>query len=680
MDQPPRRPAYWIVLAVVGALLVCVCAIVLVAGAVVLLRSIDLGPLISTVVSQPIVPLTEQPAPTLSRPPVGSVSADTAQILSQTIVHDRDLYDLACRLRDVCDVSRTLPAPASPLQVGDQQKFWVQNTDTSAHFQVSATLRYITPHSYFWIADGIDASDKDIASLMNTFESKIYPTDREFFGSEWTPGVDGDPHIYVLYARGIGATTAGYYSASDEYNPLVYSYSNGHEMFIFSADAGELTDEYTYSVLAHEFQHMIHWNLDRNESTWMNEGFSEVATLLNGYTVGGVELSYARNPDLPLTDWTSLTNNPAVTSAHYGESFLFLTYFLDRFGDQATRAVVQDQENSLTSLDDVLQKLNVVDKQTGQQITADDVVLDWMAALYLQNPSIGDGRYAYHNYASAPRVSATETISHCPTSLESSSVNQYGADYVAMTCSGDHTLSFVGSTQASLIPPQPHSGKYAFWSNKGDESDMSLTHDFDLSSVTGPVSISYWTWYDIEKGYDYLYLEASTDGQHWDILRAPSCSGNDLSGNAYGCGYTGRSGGGDETSAWIHETADLTQYAGQKIQLRFEYITDEALNGEGLLLDDVSLPAVNYSSDFETDDGGWTADGFARIQNSLPQTFRLELIMKSQNGTTVQYVPVTADETADIPLSLKQGDSAILIMTGTQRFTRLAAAYTIQVK
>ena len=41
--------------------------------------------------------------------------------------------------------------------------------------------------------------------------------------------------------------------------------------------------------------------------------------------------------------------------------------------------------------------------------------------------------------------------------------------------------------------------------------------------------------------------------------------------------------------------------------MRFEYVTDAAVNGEGLLLDDVSMPQINYSSDFESDDGGWEA-------------------------------------------------------------------------
>jgi hypothetical protein len=96
-------------------------------------------------------------------------------------------------------------------------------------------------------------------------------------------------------------------------------------------------------------------------------------------------------------------------------------------------------------------------------------------------------------------------------------------------------------------------------------------------------------------------------------------------------------------------------------------------------LDDVSLAAVNYSSDFEADNGGWTANGFARVQNALPQTFRLELIVKGAT-TTVQNITVKDDQTAEVPLSLKSGQTAVLIVTGTQRFTRLPAAYTIEIK
>jgi hypothetical protein len=553
------------------------------------------------------------------------------------------------------------------------------NSDTAENFQVQTSLRYITPHSYFWLQDGIQAKDRDIAALMTTFEDKIYTTDRRFFGGEWTPGVDNDPHIYILYVRGVGDSTGGYYSTVDEYNPLVRKYSNAAELFVFNADGENLTDEYTYGTLAHEFQHMIHWYLDRNESTWLNEGFSEVAAFLNGYTVGAADFAYAQQPDIPLTDWTSLSDNPAIATAHYGQSFLFLAYFLDRFGAQATQALVRDQANGLASVDHVLQGLNLRDKENGLPITADDVVMDWMAALYLADGSVGDGRYVYHNYARAPRASASRKVETCPQAPFNATVSQFGPQYIEVSCPGDHLLSFAGATVARVIPAGAHAGSHAFWSNKGDESDMTLTRDFDLGAVEGPIEFSYWTWYDIEKGYDYLYLEASTDGRHWDILKTPSCTAKDLSGNSYGCAYTAKSAGGEE-AAWINEVVDLTQYAGKQIHLRFEYVTDAGINGEGLLLDDLSLPAVDYVANFEADDGGWQPDGFARIQNALPQTFRLLLIRKGAAQITVRSIVVDPDQSADIPLSLGSGESAVLVVTGTQRFTRLPAAFTIEVK
>ena len=132
--------------------------------------------------------------------------------------------------------------------------------------------------------------------------------------------------------------------------------------------------------------------------------------------------------------------------------------------------------------------------------------------------------------------------------------------------------------------------------------------------------MTYWTWYDLEKDYDYVYLDASEDGQNWTILNTPACSDKNLSGNNYGCGYNGTS------QDWVQQKVDLSQFAGKKVQLRFEYVTDGAVNGEGLLLDDFSIPAINYAADFEKDDGGWQANGFVRIQNSLPQTFSLALI------------------------------------------------------
>ena len=98
------------------------------------------------------------------------------------------------------------------------------------------------------------------------------------------------------------------------------------------------------------------------------------------------------------------------------------------------------------------------------------------------------------------------------------------------------------------------------------------------------------------------------------------------------------------------------------------------------MVDDISIPEFNYSTDFEADDGGWQADGFARVENVLPQAFRLALITKGSE-TKVQTITVSPDQTAEISLDLGNGvDEAILVVSGVTRFTRGEGSYSVTVK
>jgi immune inhibitor A len=414
---------------------------------------------------------------------------------------------------------------------------------------------------------------------------------------------------------------------------------------------------------------MIQFPTDRNDVSWITEGFAEVGSFINGYSNGGHDFSYMQNPDLQLNTWVDILSPDS--SAHYGASFLYLTYFLDRFGKDATKALTANPENDITSVDTTLAQLNITDPQTGKVITADDVYVDWAIANLLKDKSVGDGRYTYNNYPDSPQAAPTETIFICPQSSLARDVHQYGVDYIAIDCTGDYTLSFTGSTVTGLLPAEPSSGKYVFWSNRGDESDMNLTREFDFTQASGDIKMNFRTWYDLEENWDYLYLETSVDGKSWQIIKTPSGTDNNPSGNSYGWGYTGA------TKAWIDESVDLSQFAGKKVFVRFQYITDAAVNGEGFMLDDISVDAIGYKTDFEADAGGWDGKGFVRVQNALPQTFRLALIM---NNKTVQIINVNADQTAQIPLSLKAGDKAVLVVVGTTRFTRETTAYQIEIK
>ena len=310
MEKP--KNTIGIVIAIVIVVLCC-CVLILAAIGVVSYEYYQGLVSVSGAPQLPFGPATATPVVAVTRPPVEQVPTDTLETLKAVIVPENDPRELACRLEGKCDIPETMPPPASPRQVGDTDQFWVTNVQTNENFRVQATLEYVTPHVYFWVQDGVRYDENEMRDLVDAFEDHMYPTNREFFGSEWSPGIDGDEHIYILYARGLGFSIAGYFSSADEVPPQAHEYSNAHEMFLFNADNTDLGEEFTYGVLAHEFQHMIHWYQDRNESSYLNEGFSEVAAFLNGYDIGGFDWLYSTNPDLQLNDWPNDQSKTAPT-------------------------------------------------------------------------------------------------------------------------------------------------------------------------------------------------------------------------------------------------------------------------------------------------------------------------------------------------------------------------------
>ena len=592
------------------------------------------------------------------------------QTLQQTVIPVSDLRELAKRLGQKGEIPLSVPVSDGPIEVGKVEKFWVSNMDTDKNFEIEATLRDKGEHVYFWVENGIQYSPQDMQNLVDVFDQEIYSTNRSFFGTENSPGVDNDERLYILYASNIGSSLVGYFSSADAVHPLAHPYSNAHEMFVMNADNAPLDDEYTYGVLAHEFQHMIHWNLDRNEESWLNEGFSELASFINGYDPGSSPFVFASNPDIQLNTWPDY----GESYPYYGSSYLFVSYILDRFGNEFTQDLVKNSDNGMDSLDDVLNENQILDAETNSALTAENIFADWTIANFINEPNISEGQYGYSGGTDVPEFFPEETHYDCPISWQTSQVSQYGADYIEFICDGNFTLEFQGVNEVQLMAGDAFSGDYAIWSNRGDESDMTLTRAFDFSGISGEILLEYEVWYDIEEGWDYAYLTLSPDGgKTWTILETVNGTDYNPQGNAYGWGYTGSSNG------WQHEEVNLSSYAGEKVLLRFEYVTDAAVNKEGLLLDDISIEAAGYSSDFEKDDGGWSGEGFVRIQNRLPQTFAISVISTGRKPEVQTYF---LDDVNQISIPINVGDqidSVVLVVSGTTRFTTQPAIYRYQV-
>jgi len=536
----------------------------------------------------------------------------TADLLAGATVPERDLVDLARRLRGVSLQVDLTPDKNPPnYALGDELTFQLHNVETNEFFTARAALGYITPHAYWWIEKGYSIPADDLKRSALQFEDQTYPTNRRFFGSEWNPGIDGDPHIYIFLGNvpGVG----GAFSPPDEYPATVIPHSNEHEMFYINLDNAMPGNSYFDGILAHEFQHMIHWNQDRDEDTWINEAMSELAAQVNGYDIGGSDIAFSQEPDTQLTTWSELD----ASGPHYGASYLFGAYVLDQYGPQAINRLVAGQDNGIAGVEVTLAAID----SSGRQFT--DLYADWLIANYLDDPKLAGGRYGYTDL-SMPKLRLAARHSEYPVDQQAT-VRQYAADYVRLEGRGNLTIEFTGSTVVPLVGNQAHSGRYQWWSNRSDESDARLTRAFDLTGLQ-QATLQAWMWYDLEVDYDYAYIEVSTDsGESWAILANDHTVTTNPSGNSYGPALTGKSGG-DDGPVWIQESFDLTPYAGQEVLIRFEVVTDEELNHPGLCLDDVTIPELGYRHDVETGDDGWLAEGFVQVTDYVPQQFLVQLI------------------------------------------------------
>jgi hypothetical protein len=596
---------------------------------------------------------------TLMREPVLLQDHASAEALANSLVPVRDLRSLAIRLRGVRPDTPHVISNVSPdYEVGTVRVFKVHDDDNEEVFLTEAELRYKTEHLYMWVERDVDLDQSRLQEAAEIFERQIYPTNRAFFGSEWSPGVDGDPHLSILHARRIGVGVAGYYWSSDEYPAEVRPDSNQMEMFYINADNANVGSEFYLGTLAHEMQHMIHWYNDRNEETWLNEGLSELASLINGFDPGGNDYSWSVRPDTQLNTWSE-----DARPAHYGGSFLFAAYLLDRFGEELTQAVVAHPANGIASINAVL-------AEHGTGLSFDDVFADWLAAVYLDQPELDEGRFGYDLLDTVqPELDAEHGSFPVQRVTQ---VSQYGVDYIYLDGGTDLTLDFYGATRARLLDTQAHSGDFFWYANRGDDSDMRLTRAFDLGGLS-QATLRFWTWYDIEVNWDYGYVMISVDdGATWQILRGPSTTDSNPNGNNQGWGYTGLSGGGP---AWVEGQLDLSAFAGQQILLRFEYITDDSLNSPGWAIDDVAIPELGYLDDVENGLGGWQAEGCVRINNFVPQEYLVQLINFGPDGTTVQRLSLNEDQSARWLLLLAGSDHAVLLVSGLAPVTTEKAQY-----
>jgi len=550
--------------------------------------------------------------------------------------------------------------PEPPRRVPNATRtFWLARGATGQRREIVARLRAQTAHAALWVEEGVWHDVRKLDEAATFFETQIYSTTRAAFGSEWIPGVDNDPHIHVLHAAGLSEGVIGYTSSADEFPSTVYPFSNQAEMMVVDIQALEVGSPDYYALLARQLQRIIQWFQDRNEERWLKEGLAELAVPLNGIEADPLERAYLEQPDTSLLSWED-------TAPHRGAAYLFALYFHQRFGDEGVRALTAQPLNGAAGFDAALAEI-------GETLTFEDLLAHWLAANYLD----GEAERGYSALELEPPASAA-VYQRYPVTADGS-VEQFGADYVLLRGDSDLYVRFTGATATPLLNVSPHGGDAFWWSNRADESLATLTRPFDLSAVA-TATLTYWTWYDIEPGYDYATVEISADGgQQWRSLSTPSGTGDDPHGNNPGWGYTGQSG---DPAGWIQESVDLSPYAGGQVLVRFTYLTDEAVTGVGFLLDDVAVPEIGYADGAENGAGGWEAAGFLRSDNLVPQRYLALLIGFGADGVAVERLPVGEDQTAEwtAPLASEGWREAALVLSGLAPLTTHPALYQLEIE
>jgi len=597
---------------------------------------------------------TAPPEAPPSKPTSSPVAASTgeADLIPLTEAPERDLYRLAAELTPGSpnEFPRVVPPDPPGFEKGRIDTFWLLDLPTLKMQRSDFELRLITPHAYWYIGEGETVSQKDLERSASAFEEETYPKITEALGTEWSPGIDNDPHINILSAglRAIG----GYYTSGDEYPTAVFPFSNEREIVYVNTGPPSVGTSGYDRTLAHEFQHAIHWNGDPSEETWINEGLSELAVTIAGY---GQDLigQFLRGTPTSLVNWPLSLGS---SGAHYGAASLFMHYFYEHYATaNGLKSFLTNPKDGIIGIDSYL-------ADSGFDVTFRDIFGDWLVANLLDED---EGKHGHGQFDAVIRVPNTiDSYSEF-----SSGIPQYAAEYVEITSlSGPLSLSFQGNTETPLLPVDPGS-EGCWWSNSGDSINSTLTRSLDLQGLE-QATLNFELWYSLEELWDYAYLEVSTDqGQKWIILDAPHTSAENPVGNSYGMGYTGESGG------WIKESVDLTAYAGQEILLRFQYITDDAVNGAGLCLRRISVPEAQ--PDPRIDD--WEAAGFILIDNRVAQGYIVQVVeITQENRVTV----MTLDDSnhGEIVVEAPQDlDRLVVIIAALAPKTLQPAPYTLSV-
>ncbi|MGC8762902.1 MAG: S8 family serine peptidase [Acidobacteriota bacterium] len=149
-------------------------------------------------------------------------------------------------------------------------------------------------------------------------------------------------------------------------------------------------------------------------------------------------------------------------------------------------------------------------------------------------------------------------------------------------------LGYLSAPQGSFYPP--------------NTCAAATTGDIPLPGVSP--SLSYWARYNLERDYDGVVVEASTDGgATWTVLTPaegyPGSFAQTGSVPINACAYPPSQGcfsgpaGNVEPTPWTRFTHNLSAFSGQTVRIRWRLSTDPGAEYEGFFLDDIEISGAS---------------------------------------------------------------------------------------
>lgn len=175
----------------------------------------------------------------------------------------------------------------------------------------------------------------------------------------------------------------------------------------------------------------------------------------------------------------------------------------------------------------------------------------------------------------------------------------------------------------------------------GDENNYRARAIMRSSLYVMPAeTLSFYTSYNIEDGWDYAYVEISTDnGRTFFSIPGNITTNNNPHGYNRGNGITGNQ------TAWRRATFPLNQYAGTSVIVRFSYETDGGVHNGGIYFDDIR-PIPSFTSEVIL--SSTISDTLYRIQGRQDGSYYYAVRAKDHQ---LQWSPFSATEGVVVNLS-----------------------------